>query len=156
MYGLTKGEVLGGPIKNLYNFVEKKGTVELCNEVDQIILQITLLIIALASQPRYIHNNYRQNEKAFCRKEQLVASFAPKHFISTPGNRGINEAPIMQTLGMLLPFPLWGRGLITYVYPLLPLQRQHSLVVSFSIEKQIEESNRGSKPQPQAKPKPQR
>ena len=26
MYGLTNGEVLGGPIKNLYNFVEKNGT----------------------------------------------------------------------------------------------------------------------------------
>lgn len=26
MYGFTNGEVLGGPIKNLYNFVEKNGT----------------------------------------------------------------------------------------------------------------------------------
>ncbi len=26
MYGLTNGEVLGGPIKNLYDFVEKNGT----------------------------------------------------------------------------------------------------------------------------------
>ena len=26
MYGLTNGELLGGPIKNLYDFVEKNGT----------------------------------------------------------------------------------------------------------------------------------
>jgi len=26
MYGFIKGELLGGPIKNLYNFVEKNGT----------------------------------------------------------------------------------------------------------------------------------
>lgn len=26
MYGITNGEVLGGPINNLYNFVEKNGT----------------------------------------------------------------------------------------------------------------------------------
>jgi hypothetical protein len=26
MYGFTNGELLGGPIKNLYDFVEKNGT----------------------------------------------------------------------------------------------------------------------------------
>ncbi|MDQ4056163.1 MAG: nuclear transport factor 2 family protein, partial [Thermoproteota archaeon] len=26
MYGFTNGELLGGPLKNLYNFVEKNGT----------------------------------------------------------------------------------------------------------------------------------
>ena len=26
MYGLTHGELLGGPIKNLYDFVEQSGT----------------------------------------------------------------------------------------------------------------------------------
>ena len=26
MYGLTNGDLLGGPIKNLYDFVEKNGT----------------------------------------------------------------------------------------------------------------------------------
>jgi hypothetical protein len=46
-------------------------------------------------------NNYCQKEKDFCLKEEIITSFALNTYFYS-GNRGINETPITQTLGMLL------------------------------------------------------
>lgn len=46
MYGLTNGELLGGPIKNLYDFVEKNGKApDIKTRVDVLAITLTTAVV---------------------------------------------------------------------------------------------------------------
>jgi hypothetical protein len=59
MYGLTNGELLGGPIKNLYDFVEKNGTApEIKTRIDVLAITPTTAVVRVDMEKDAIGADY--------------------------------------------------------------------------------------------------
>jgi hypothetical protein len=59
MYGLTNGELLGGPIKNLYDFVEKNGTApDIKTRLDVLAITPTTAVVRVDMEKDAIGANY--------------------------------------------------------------------------------------------------
>ena len=59
MYGFTNGELLGGPIKNLYDFVEKSGTApEIKTRLDVLAITPTTAVVRVDMEKDAIGANY--------------------------------------------------------------------------------------------------
>ena len=59
MYGFTKGQLLGGPIKNLYDFVEKNGTApDIKTRVDVLAITPTTAVVRVDMERDAIGANY--------------------------------------------------------------------------------------------------
>ena len=59
MYGFTNGELLGGPIKNLYDFVEKNGTAsDIKTRIDILAITPTTAVVRVDMEKDAIGSNY--------------------------------------------------------------------------------------------------
>jgi hypothetical protein len=59
MYGFTNGELLGGPIKNLYNFVEKNGAASnIKTRIDVLEITPTTAVVRVDMERDAIGSNY--------------------------------------------------------------------------------------------------
>ena len=59
MYGFTNGELLGGPIKNLYDFVEKNGTApDIKTRIDVLAITPTTAVVRVDMEKDAIGANY--------------------------------------------------------------------------------------------------
>ena len=59
MYGLTNGELLGGPIKNLYDFVEKNGTApDIKTRIDVLAITPTTAVVRVDMEKDAIGADY--------------------------------------------------------------------------------------------------
>src|SRR3989337_372407 len=59
MYGFTNGELLGGPIKNLYDFVEKNGTAsDIKTRVDVLAITPTTAVVRVDMEKDAIGADY--------------------------------------------------------------------------------------------------
>jgi hypothetical protein len=59
MYGLTNGQLLGGPIKNLYDFVEKNGTApDIKTRVDVLAMTPTTALVRVDMESDAIGADY--------------------------------------------------------------------------------------------------
>ena len=59
MYGFTNGELLGGPIKNLYDFVEKNGTApDIKTRLDVLAITPTTAVVRVDMENDAIGANY--------------------------------------------------------------------------------------------------
>ena len=59
MYGFTNGELLGGPIKNLYDIVEKNGTAsDIKTRIDILAITPTTAVVRVDMEKDAIGSNY--------------------------------------------------------------------------------------------------